>query len=89
MKILLPEKLTCRGRVNHNSKVFVLGEKSSKADRKNASQKQAVAGSAADKKKAAFLSKHAAHKQESPFSPTPARLDSKSGATDSLPLTTV
>lgn len=56
------EKLTCRGRVNQQNKINVMGDRSPKSTQKKSSQKQAKASSEAEKKRAAVLSKQAAAK---------------------------
>ena len=60
MMTLPSEKLICRGRVNQQNKINVMGDKSPKSTQKKSSQKQAKANSAAQNKKAAVLSKQAA-----------------------------
>ena len=63
MMTLPSEKLTCRGQVNQQNKIKVMGDKSPKSNQKKSSQKQAQASSAAEKNKAAVLSKQAAGKK--------------------------
>ena len=62
MMTLPSEKLTCRGRVNQQSLINVMGDKSPKSTQKKSSQKQAKANSDAEKKKATVLGKQAAAK---------------------------
>ena len=57
------EKLTCRRQVNQQNRIKVMGDKSPKSTQKKSGQKQAKATSAADKKKAAVLSKQATDKK--------------------------
>ena len=64
MMILPSVKLACRGRVNQQKKIKVMGDKSPKSNQKKSSQKQAVASSAAQKQKAAVVGKQAAGKKK-------------------------
>ena len=63
MLTLPAEKLSCRGRVNEQNTINVMGDKSPKSTQKKSSQKQAKAASDAQKKRAAVLSKQASDKQ--------------------------
>lgn len=63
MMTLPSEKLTFRRRVNQQSEINVMGDKSPKSTRKKSSQKQAKASSAAEKKKAGVSGKQAADKK--------------------------
>ena len=56
------DKLTCRGRINHQNQINAMGDKSPKSIQKKSSQKKAKANSADQKKKAAALSKQVAGK---------------------------
>jgi hypothetical protein len=56
-------KLICRRQVNQQNRIKVMGDKSPKSTQKKSGQKQAKASSAAEKKKAAVLSKQASDKQ--------------------------
>ena len=64
MMILPSVKLACRGRVNPQSKINIMGDKSPKSNQKKSSQKQDKASSAAEKQKAAVLSKQTAGKKK-------------------------
>ena len=64
MMTLPAEKLTCRRQINEQNKIKVMGDKSPKSTQKKSTQKQAHASSAAEKKKAAVLSKQAAGKKK-------------------------
>jgi hypothetical protein len=58
------EKLTSRRRVNQQNKIKVMGDKSPKSTLKKSSQQKVKANQAAEKKKAAVLSKQAAGKKK-------------------------
>ena len=58
------EKLICRGPVNPEKKVNIMGDKSPKANQKKSSQKQAKASSADQKSKQAAAAKQAATKKK-------------------------
>ncbi len=58
------EKLSCRRRVNHRTKIKVMGDKSPKATQKKSGQKQAKATSASQKKNAAVAAKQVAGKKK-------------------------
>ena len=58
------EKLSCRRRVNHRTKIKVMGDKSPKATQKNSGQKNAKASTANAKKSAAVAAKSAAGKKK-------------------------
>ena len=60
MLALPPEKLTCRRQVNLPTESNDMGDKSPKSLQKKSSQKSTKASNAADKQKAAVLSKQAA-----------------------------
>jgi len=57
------EKLSCRKQVNQQNRIKVMGDKSPKSTQKKSGQKQAKANSAAQKKKAAVLSKQTSDKK--------------------------
>ena len=57
------EKLTCRGGVNAQKRINIMGDKSPKSNQKKVTQKQTQAQSAEQKKKQAAAAKQAAGKK--------------------------
>lgn len=56
-------KLTCRGEVNAQNTIKIMGDKSPKSNQKKSTQKQAKANSAALKKQQAIAAKRVAGKK--------------------------